>query len=80
MNASVDPRRDDKINRFKPASQGAASEDLVPDYMNILGKSTEFNIPNPKNPPIHKFYLIETAKVHIKIDCTEITMMSLCHS
>lgn len=37
MNSSVDPRRGDKINRFKPTSQGAGSDDLVPDYMNILG-------------------------------------------
>lgn len=37
MNSSIDPRRVDKINRYKPASQGAGSEDLVPDYMNILG-------------------------------------------
>lgn len=38
MNSTVDPRRGDKINRYKPAAQGAGSEDLVPDYMNILGK------------------------------------------
>lgn len=37
MNSSVDPRRGDKINRYKPAGQQGASEDLVPDYMNILG-------------------------------------------
>lgn len=37
MNSIVDPRRADKINRYKPAQSG--NEDLVPDYMNILGKS-----------------------------------------
>ncbi|KAG4066887.1 hypothetical protein HA402_008989 [Bradysia odoriphaga] len=37
MNSQVDPRRADKVNRYKPPSQGAGSEDLVPDYMNILG-------------------------------------------
>lgn len=37
MNSFVDPRRADKINRFKPAGQQGGSEDLVPDYMNILG-------------------------------------------
>lgn len=42
MTATVDPRRSDKINRYKPvdsASQGAGvGDDLMPDYMNILGK------------------------------------------
>lgn len=39
MNASVDPRRHDKVNRFKPAeSAQGAGDDLMPDYMNILGK------------------------------------------
>lgn len=41
MNASVDPRRADKVVRFKPSEssgQGAgAGDDLMPDYMNILG-------------------------------------------
>jgi hypothetical protein len=38
MNSSVDQRRPDKENRYKApenATQGA--EDLMPDYMNILG-------------------------------------------
>lgn len=35
---AVDPRRQDKVNRFKPAENpSGASEDLMPDYMNILG-------------------------------------------
>lgn len=41
MNAVVDPRRRDKVNRYKAPSnqvQGGAGEDLMPDYMNILGK------------------------------------------
>ena len=37
----VDPRRKEKVNRYKaPQNQGQAgnsSEDLMPDYMNILG-------------------------------------------
>lgn len=40
MNANVDPRRQDKVNRYKPPQnqgQGNAGEDLMPDYMNILG-------------------------------------------
>lgn len=39
MNSPVDPRRQDKVNRYKPsenAGQGAG-DDLMPDYMNILG-------------------------------------------
>lgn len=43
MTATVDPRRPDKINRYKPidsASQGAGvGDDLMPDYMNILGRN-----------------------------------------
>lgn len=40
MNASVDPRRQDKVNRFKPTENaGQGSDDLMPDYMNILGKT-----------------------------------------
>uniref|UniRef100_A0A1L8DC35 Uncharacterized protein n=1 Tax=Nyssomyia neivai TaxID=330878 RepID=A0A1L8DC35_9DIPT len=36
---TVDPRRPDKVNRYKPpASNGQqGNEDLTPDYMNILG-------------------------------------------
>lgn len=36
---NTDPRRVDRIIRYKPvSSQGAgAGEDLMPDYMNILG-------------------------------------------
>lgn len=40
MNSSIDPRRPEKVNRFKPIeniTQGA-SDDLMPDYMNILGE------------------------------------------
>lgn len=39
MNSTVDPRRNDKVNRYKaPANQGqGAADDLMPDYMNILG-------------------------------------------
>lgn len=39
MSSAVDPRRPDKVNRFKPTEtvgQGAG-DDLMPDYMNILG-------------------------------------------
>lgn len=36
---NVDPRRHDKVNRFKPTENaGQGSDDLMPDYMNILGK------------------------------------------
>lgn len=38
---TVDPRRKEKINRYKaPKNQGqsgGANEDMMPDYMNILG-------------------------------------------
>lgn len=40
MNSSTDPRRQDKVNRYKPpvsTGQAAGGEDLMPDYMNILG-------------------------------------------
>lgn len=39
MSAQVDPRRHDKVNRFKPAENPgqSGSDDLMPDYMNILG-------------------------------------------
>lgn len=41
MSMQVDPRRKEKVNRYKaPQNQGQAgnsSEDLMPDYMNILG-------------------------------------------
>lgn len=37
MNSAVDPRRPDKVNRFKPAENATQQEDLMPDYMNILG-------------------------------------------
>lgn len=38
--ATVDPRRPDKVNRYKPPSSNGqqGNEDLMPDYMNILGK------------------------------------------
>ncbi|KAF2901133.1 hypothetical protein ILUMI_05052 [Ignelater luminosus] len=37
---NVDPRRPDKVQRYKPPASGngnAPGEDLTPDYMNILG-------------------------------------------
>lgn len=41
MSMTVDPRRKEKINRYKaPKNQGqsgSANEDMMPDYMNILG-------------------------------------------
>ncbi|SPP87169.1 protein Asterix [Drosophila guanche] len=41
MNNHVDPRRKEKINRYRaPKNQGqggGANEDMMPDYMNILG-------------------------------------------
>lgn len=41
MSYTVDPRRKEKINRYKaPKNQGqggGANEDMMPDYMNILG-------------------------------------------
>lgn len=41
MSITVDPRRKEKINRYKaPKLQGqggGANEDMMPDYMNILG-------------------------------------------
>lgn len=38
---NVDPRRPDKVQRYKPntVSANGQGEDLTPDYMNILGKS-----------------------------------------
>lgn len=37
MNA--DPRRPEKVQRYVPkANNGTGTEDLTPDYMNILGK------------------------------------------
>nr|CAG4641375.1 EOG090X0K7I [Eulimnadia texana] len=38
-NHSADPRRPDKIKRYKPAqpAQNGSGEDLTPDYMNVLG-------------------------------------------
>merc|ERR1712137_714521 len=38
LNSAADPRRPDRIHRYKPsvgANQG--NEDLTPDYMNVLG-------------------------------------------
>jgi Uncharacterised protein family (UPF0139) len=38
MNSSIDQRRPDKINRYKaPENAQQGAEDLMPDYMNILG-------------------------------------------
>nr|CAG4645281.1 EOG090X0K7I [Leptodora kindtii] len=38
LNINSDPRRSDKIHRYKPASnQNQGNEDLTPDYMNVLG-------------------------------------------
>lgn len=41
MSSSVDPRRKEKVNRYKPpqnqGQNGSGNEDLTPDYMNILG-------------------------------------------
>ncbi|XP_044744425.1 PAT complex subunit Asterix isoform X2 [Coccinella septempunctata] len=36
---NVDPRRPDKVQRYKPSpvSANGQGEDLTPDYMNILG-------------------------------------------
>lgn len=37
MNA--DPRRPEKVQRYVPkTNNGTGTEDLTPDYMNILGK------------------------------------------
>lgn len=38
MSATVDPRRADKIKYYKPPENPAINDDLMPDYMNILGK------------------------------------------
>lgn len=42
MDKVVDPRRKEKVNRYKPRQADADSnpqaEDPMPDYMNILGK------------------------------------------
>ncbi|ALC43075.1 CG10674 [Drosophila busckii] len=37
MNMTVDPRRKEKINRYKAAKNPGQNEDMMPDYMNILG-------------------------------------------
>ncbi|CAM1325154.1 WDR83OS (predicted) [Pycnogonum litorale] len=40
MNNSTDPRRPDKIQRYKPQAAGTADapgDDPTPDYMNVLG-------------------------------------------
>ncbi|XP_055373356.1 protein Asterix [Condylostylus longicornis] len=39
MNSTNDPRRREKVVRYKALGQanGGAGEDLMPDYMNILG-------------------------------------------
>ena len=38
MNSNVDPRRSDKVIRYKIVEAGQGiGEDLMPDYMNILG-------------------------------------------
>ncbi|CAD7081552.1 unnamed protein product [Hermetia illucens] len=40
MSSPIDPRRQDKVNRYKSPlgqGQGAVGDDLMPDYMNILG-------------------------------------------
>ncbi|XP_058833717.1 protein Asterix [Topomyia yanbarensis] len=41
MTVTVDPRRPDKVNRYKPVDSGnqgsGVGDDLMPDYMNILG-------------------------------------------
>lgn len=42
MNSVVDPRRKEKVNRYKP--NGAVSTDDLPDYMNILGEFSIFRI------------------------------------
>lgn len=45
MTLAVDPRRKDKVVRYKPPqnqAQGGNSEDLMPDYMNILGDTITF--------------------------------------
>ncbi|KAK4884096.1 hypothetical protein RN001_000367 [Aquatica leii] len=45
---NVDPRRPDKVQRYKPTNSGSSNtsgEDLTPDYMNILGpESTTGNV------------------------------------
>jgi len=39
LNNSSDPRRSDKIHRYKASTfnQNQNGEDLTPDYMNVLG-------------------------------------------
>ncbi|KAF5274069.1 hypothetical protein FQR65_LT04467 [Abscondita terminalis] len=44
---SVDPRRPDKVQRYKPTTSGSSNtsgEDLTPDYMNILGPESTTGI------------------------------------
>ncbi|XP_041357960.1 PAT complex subunit Asterix-like [Gigantopelta aegis] len=36
-NNTNDPRRPNKITRFKPAAPGGSMDDPTPDYMNLLG-------------------------------------------
>lgn len=36
MNTVIDPRRTDKVVRYKP-NTNQQDQDLIPDYMNILG-------------------------------------------
>lgn len=41
MEKIIDPRRKEKVNRFKPRESDGNSQqadDPMPDYMNILGK------------------------------------------
>lgn len=41
MEKQVDPRRKEKVNRYKPRESDGSNpqgEDPMPDYMNILGK------------------------------------------
>ncbi|CAH1776043.1 unnamed protein product [Owenia fusiformis] len=36
-NNSQDPRRPEKVQRYKPPPSGGPMEDPTPDYMNLLG-------------------------------------------
>lgn len=57
MSSAVDPRRVDRIiplSRFKTPQAPQASDDLMPDYMNILGRN-DFN-PLFSNDLPHKVF------------------------
>lgn len=81
--SNVDPRRPDKVQKFKPPTangNNAPGDDLTPDYMNILGMYTLYLSTSNNNENTYSHLCAnnrdkELSKVHTRIQISLIWML-----